>query len=346
MKGWIYWILGCFLGSITQSYLFVKWINSLEVFHFQTIDFILLSLFLFLISVVLTIPLILCLRWLFRRKGIGKHYLLSNAMFVLFFSLFYTIVFMFNLLNTNDILELITPYLLIGLCILNLYVFNIPRREQNPELLDNERRDSVISDKNKGKNSMKNLLILVPLLAPALVLGQGIASKKITSFIEDCAEQIREKKFITDTVSLFGLKARTASFYIDAFSSVHVYEKYNFDGEFIISSIRYEHLGKTYHLVNFINRSSEVEERASLKSIVVYDSIQLPIGRFIFLDNKCVIYEKLSFQDGEIHGELIKLKKGLKLNSLRFGDLESKEGQRIGVHTKYSTTDFIRSLGR
>jgi hypothetical protein len=119
---WIFWILVCFIGSITHSYLFVKETNADGAFYLDIFSFSFIFLILFVLSFSLTAPLVIIFKQFYKNYNkIKRHFLILNLILLFYIGLFLIIITLGNFLDISDSFELITPYGIIGCLAVNLY---------------------------------------------------------------------------------------------------------------------------------------------------------------------------------------------------------------------------------
>jgi len=133
IKGYLYWIFTCTLGSIVQASLFASWVNNDGVFNFKISDTIFLIAVLFLLSMSVSLPLILVFKWLLKINKLTNtsQFFYQNLVLIIFFTIVYLVPLVFQLLNNNEASKLIFPYGIIGLLTLNLYLINYLKRRTN-----------------------------------------------------------------------------------------------------------------------------------------------------------------------------------------------------------------------
>jgi len=124
IKGWGYWFLTCIIASSIYSYLFTKNINSSGAFSFNFSDSIVIFLILFILSIILSTPLMLLMRYIYSRyRSSRMGFFIQNLTLLLYSILFLITVMLLSLTDLNDGMEIVVPYIGTGFVALNLYLF-------------------------------------------------------------------------------------------------------------------------------------------------------------------------------------------------------------------------------
>jgi hypothetical protein len=122
MKGFWFWLIACFVASIIHSINLLYGLNRSGAFSFQLMDFIELGLIFSFGSILISVPLVIFLRLLDKKKVKPiRIVVLSNFLLFAYLYSVLTILVYFNLRNNEDSFRIILPYFISGIIFINAY---------------------------------------------------------------------------------------------------------------------------------------------------------------------------------------------------------------------------------
>lgn len=126
MRNWkigvLYWCMTCCFGSLIVSVLFVYQVNKIPGFHVSPTDTIVISIVLFGLSLLFSLPIIFVFRHFLRKRNVDKKTSLQLNSFLLLFFLLISLLIWINTKNALDTCYVVSPYAVLGFIFLNALI--------------------------------------------------------------------------------------------------------------------------------------------------------------------------------------------------------------------------------